>query len=53
MLELIPEPNLIVPFNGELRVPVKWGTDSGGCGPASESQTQVKVMIREVDRFSQ
>ena len=36
-----------------LRIPVKWATDSGGCGPASESQTQAKVMMREVDHFSQ
>ena len=36
-----------------LRIPVKWGTDSGGCGPASESQTQAKAMMREVDHFSQ
>jgi hypothetical protein len=36
-----------------VRIPVKWGTDSGGCGPASESQTQVKAMMREVDHFSQ
>ena len=36
-----------------MRIPVKWGTDSGGCGPASESQTQAKVMMPEVDHFSQ
>jgi hypothetical protein len=36
-----------------VRIPVKWGTDSGECGPASESQTQGKAMMREVDHFSQ
>ena len=36
-----------------MRIPVKWGTDSGGCGPASESQTQGKIIIDQVDHFSQ
>ena len=29
-------------------MPMKWGTDSGGCGPTSESQTQAKAMMRDV-----
>jgi hypothetical protein len=36
-----------------MSIPVRWSTDSGGCGPASESLTQVKNMMIEVDHFSQ
>jgi hypothetical protein len=36
-----------------MSIPVKWSTDSGGSGPASESLTQVKNMMIDVDHFSQ
>lgn len=36
-----------------MRIPVMWGTHSVGSGPASESRTQGKAMMREVDHFSQ
>jgi hypothetical protein len=36
-----------------LRIPMKWGTDSGACGAASERATLVTAMISEVPHLSQ
>ena len=36
-----------------LRIPMKWGTNSGACGAASERATLVTVMISEVPHLSQ
>jgi len=36
-----------------VRIPMKWGTDSGGSGAASEQAALVTVMISEAPHFSQ
>jgi hypothetical protein len=36
-----------------MRIPMKWGTDSGANGAASRQATLVKAMITEVPHFSQ
>jgi hypothetical protein len=40
-------------FGSWVRIPMKWGTDSGGNGAASEQATLVTVMISEAPHFSQ
>lgn len=37
----------------QVRIPVKWGTDSSGCGAASERSDAGMVMISEVPHLSQ
>ena len=36
-----------------LRIPMKWGTDSGGNGAASEQAALVTAMISEAPHFRQ
>jgi hypothetical protein len=36
-----------------MRIPMKWGTDSGASGAASRQATLVRAMIAEVPQFSQ
>ena len=38
---------------GNVRIPMKWGTDSGGSGAASEQAALVTVMISEAPHFRQ
>jgi hypothetical protein len=37
----------------EMRIPMKWGTDSGSSGAASRQATLVTAIITEVPHFSQ
>jgi len=47
------DPYTLAYFAGHMRIPLKWGTDSGDVGQRRSGATLVTAMISEVPHLSQ